>query len=94
MRNQNSIVSSHSLIKYALNPWLLSGITSFGIALLAYSYSLIKLPLSVAYPVMTSIGLIIVAITSFFFFKESFSTIKVIGTLFIIIGVTLVAQSK
>lgn len=82
-----------SIIKSILNPYLLLGLTCFGLALGAYSYSLTKYELSVAYPVMTSLGLIIVAQTSAFLFQESFGLQKILGTALIIIGVVLVARA-
>lgn len=74
------------------DPFLLLGIISFGLALGAYSYSLTKFDLSVAYPIMTSLGLVIVALFSFFFFKESYHVTKILGTILILIGVILVAK--
>ncbi|MFT9850462.1 SMR family transporter [Aneurinibacillus sp. REN35] len=84
---------AHLLVKLFFNPYLLMGVISFGLALGAYSYSLTRFPLSVGYPLMTSLGLIIVSLFSFFFFAEQFSAGKIAGTALIIIGVLLVARS-
>ncbi len=85
--------SAHLLVKLFLNPYLFTGILSFGLALGAYSYSLTRFPLSVGYPLMTSLGLIIVSLFSYFVFAEQFSAGKIAGTVLIMLGVLLVARS-
>ena len=84
---------SESLVMKAVTqPYLWLGAFCFGLALLAYAYSLAKMELSVAYPIMTSVGLIVVALASLLLFQEQFSTLKIIGTVLIIAGVVLVAR--
>ncbi len=73
-------------------PLLYLGITAFVLALGAYSFALSRLELSVAYPVMTSLGLIIVAAASIAFFGESFGLKKLAGTALIIFGVVLLTR--
>ncbi len=84
---------SSVFIKMMLNPYLLLGVVSFGLALGAYSYSLSKFDLSVAYPLMTSLGLIIVALFSVVIFKENFSAGKIFGTILILLGVIFFARA-
>lgn len=81
------------LPKVVLSPFLIAGVASFGLALVTYSYSLTKLPLSLGYPIMSSVGLIIVAVSSVLFFEETYTLPKLLGTLLILVGVFLVAQS-
>lgn len=81
------------LLRAAFNPWLLGGLLCFGLALGGYSYTLTRFPLSVAYPIMTSLGLILVAAASVLFFQEGYSTVKLVGTLLIIGGVVLVGTA-
>lgn len=53
------------------NPYFIGGLVSFGLALLGYRYVLGKgLKLSLAYPVFTSSGFIIVLIASSLFLKK------------------------
>jgi len=81
------------LFKKAISqPALLAGIFSFGLALVAYSFVLTKLNLSIAYPVMVSMGLIVVVLASRFLLNESISLLQVFGFVLIISGVWMVAR--
>lgn len=73
-------------------PFLYIGVLSFGLALVFYSLVLKTMHLSVAYPVMVSLGLIIVTLASYFFLNESIRWIQIIGFGLIIVGVWLVAK--
>jgi spermidine export protein MdtJ len=73
-------------------PYLYFGVISFGAALAVYSLALTKLDLSIAYPLMTSLGLIFVAAASIILFGESFGATKTAGTVLIMAGITLVAR--
>jgi len=75
-----------------LNPYFLAGLASFGLALIGYKFVLGKgLKLSLAYPVFTSSGFIIVLLASAYFFKERLHWVQWLGIAFILIGVWLTA---
>ncbi len=78
--------------KAALEPALWAGILSFAMALAAYSLVLSRLNLSVAYPIMVSMGLIIVVLVSYFVFREVITPLQIAGFVFIIAGVWMVAR--
>ena len=71
---------------------IISGIICFALGLAAYSYVLSSMNLSVAYPVMSSSGFVIIGIVSWFFFHEAIVLKQVIGMIAIIIGIWLVAS--
>ncbi len=73
------------------NYWLWAGIALFGLAFILYSLVLTRINLSIAYPVMTSLGLVIITLVSILVFKEVITGIQAGGLLFIIIGVWLVS---
>lgn len=73
-------------------PALFLGVLSFGLALAAYSFVLTRLNLSVAYPIMISVGLVIVVCVSYFFLNESISILQIVGFGLIILGVWFVAK--
>lgn len=75
-----------------LNPWLILGVALFVGALGAYSVVLSKMNLSIAYPLMTSLGFIIVTIFSFLVFKETISGLQLLGLLVILGGIWLVSN--
>jgi spermidine export protein MdtJ len=94
MRSLGSFeLSASGFVKAVMNPYFIGGVISFALALAAYAVSLTKFPLSVAYPIMTSVGLLLVAAVSVAAFGESFTLARLFGTLLIIGGVVLVAQS-
>ncbi len=80
------------LLNMLLNPVLIVGIICFAIGLAAYCFVLTKLNLSVAYPIMTSVGYVIVIIASWLFLKETITLIQIAGFTFIIAGVWMVAH--
>ncbi|WP_446899532.1 EamA family transporter [Clostridium sp. LBM24168] len=71
---------------------VMTGIISYGISFLIWIKVLSKTELSYAYP-MVSLGYIITMIFSYFVFKENISFIRILGMLFIIVGVVLISQS-
>lgn len=74
------------------NGTVLGGIVLFGVNVLAYAYALNRIPLSQAYPIMTSVGFMIVVSASVFFFGESLDIYQVSGLLLILAGVILIAS--
>ncbi|GBF50869.1 cation transporter protein [Leptospira ryugenii] len=84
--------NANGLFQTLFNPYFILGLASFGLALLGYRFVLGKgLKLSLAYPVFTSSGFIIVLLASAFFFKERLNLTQWIGIVFILIGVWLTA---
>lgn len=79
-------------LKAASNPAILLGIASFVIALVAYGYVLSKLNLSIAYPIMTSMGFLIVILASWLLLGETITLVQLFGFIIIISGVWMVAR--
>lgn len=70
---------------------VLVGITLFAVNVLAYAYALNRIPLSQAYPIMTSVGFVIVVSASVFFFGETLDIYQISGMFLIVAGVVLIA---
>lgn len=81
-----------SIISILKNVPVMCGIISYGVSFLLWIKVLSKVELSYAYP-MVSIGYILIMFFSYFIFKENISLMRLLGVLFIIIGVVLVARS-
>ncbi|MEQ9459927.1 MAG: SMR family transporter [Phycisphaeraceae bacterium] len=77
-----------------LDPILITGILCFGLALAFYAFALTKIDLSIGYPAMTSLGLIIVAAWSAVVFGEKLSIIRLAGMAAILLGVALLFWSS
>ncbi|TGL64708.1 SMR family transporter [Leptospira sarikeiensis] len=86
----NSTPGIEGLIKTFLHPVFFAGLVSFGIALLGYRWVLGNgLKLSLAYPLFTSAGFIIVLVASAIFFKEELNWTQWTGIGLILAGVWL-----
>lgn len=83
---------AQSLVQVIKNPWLLLGVTLFGLALAAYSIVLSKINLSTAYPIMTGAGFLIVFLVSAFYLRESITYIHILGASLIMAGLWMLAQ--
>ena len=81
------------LLKHILlNPLVMSGILLFGLNVICYAYALSRIPLSTAYPIMTSVGFLIVISASTFLLHESLAAIQIAGIVLILAGVAMVAS--
>jgi len=92
VRDKGIRLDIKSLIALVFEPAILGGILCFILALVAYGFVLSKMNLSIAYPLMTSIGFMVVILASWLLLKESITLIQVIGFFFILSGVWLVAK--
>ncbi len=82
----------HAFWKASFQPAILLGVVSFALALVGYSIVLTRLNLSVAYPTMVSMGLVIVVLASHFFLSEAIRPVQIVGFLLIISGVWMVTR--
>lgn len=68
------------------------GVICFVTALVLYLYVLLRVPLSVAYPIMTAAAFAIVAAASQIFFRESLTLSHIAGFALIVCGIYFVAR--
>ncbi len=71
------------------NKWLFLGASLFIFSFVFYLFVLSKLQLNLAYPVMVSAGIVLVAIGSWAFFQEQVSQWQILGIFLIIFGIFL-----
>ena len=88
---QTKSVAANSWELFA-TPSLALGIFCLGLAVIAYAIALRNINLSVAYPVMTTSVVVLVALFSAVFFGEPVTLVKAVGTVIVISGVVLLAQ--
>lgn len=74
------------------NGYFFSGILFFALALVLYAQVLAKMNLSVAYPIMTSVGFVIVVGFSVFALQEQLFWWQWVGIVLILTGVFLLSQ--
>ena len=81
-----------NIIPMVFQPFVFMGIVTFGISSIFWLVVLSRIELSLAYP-LVSVAYIVVALFSYFVFKENVSMIRWIGILTICLGVYLVSRS-
>ena len=79
------------MINMLLNPFVFSGIGSYGVGFIAYLFALSKLDQSFAYP-MFSLGYVLVAVFNWVFLNEAFSATRLAGVIVIVFGVWLLGR--
>jgi multidrug transporter EmrE-like cation transporter len=79
-------------LKLAANPAILGGMTCYAISLVVWIMALSRVPVSIAYP-MLSIGYLLNAVAAWAWFGEALGAQKLLGIGFIILGVWLITRS-
>lgn len=72
-----------------LNPWIIAGLLSAVVAAFAWILAMTRLPLSVAYP-FVSLTYPLVFCLGWLLFGESLSGWRILGVLFILVGVAVI----
>lgn len=83
-------LDSFSIVDMFFSWYVWGGVVIYGIATFCWLKVLSMLPLSVAYP-FQSLAYLFGIILAYFLFGETLSVWKVMGSLFIFIGVTMIA---
>lgn len=79
-------------LRLAINPFLLSGLVTYGLSLCVWLLVLSRLEVSTAYPLM-SLGFIINAVAAYYLFGEPLSVTRIAGIFIIMFGVYLVSRN-
>lgn len=79
------------LMRMLFNPFVFSGIASYGVGFIAYLFALSKLDQSFAYP-MFALGYVLVAVFNWTFLHEPFSMGRFAGVIIIVFGVWLLGK--
>ena len=88
----SSITSAPSMLLNALmSPIVIAGLAIFGISALSWLVVLSRVNLSIAYP-MVSLGYVVTVFFSWLIFKESMTSITIMGCLAIALGVFLISR--
>jgi multidrug transporter EmrE-like cation transporter len=83
---------SDMLWKMGTQGFFVAGVICYMISLLVWIIGLSRVPVSVAYP-MLSLGYVINAVAAYYLFGESITITRWLGIGFIIVGVWLVAKT-
>jgi drug/metabolite transporter (DMT)-like permease len=81
-----------TLIKVIVTPYILLGLVLYSVAMLLWLSILSRVELSYAYP-MLSLSYVFIVLASWLIFDEHISLLRLMGVLFICLGVTMVGRS-
>ena len=92
---RNPTDSSTDLFTQLLRQWpLVMAVGCYGVSFIIYGYVLRAIDLSVAYPVFSSVTLVLLAVIGVAALNEPFSMTKVVGAALIVVGVVLLARTQ
>lgn len=80
------------ILKLISNPALMGGVFLLVASFPLYAAALQRLPLSTAFPLITSLTFVIAALLSWFFLKESLTLTNILGILLLIASLWLIAK--
>ena len=80
-----------AVLRLLTNYYLVFGLIFFALNVMFYVVALSKINLSVAYPIMTTGGFLLISIFSIFYLRESLTILQIVGIALMAIGITLVA---
>lgn len=93
---QIGYINSANLLSLTLksftNVYVILGLLSYALAAVSWIIVLSRVDLSYAYP-MLSLGYIVILLISIFFLNEVVTTMRITGTILIIVGVSLIFRS-
>ena len=75
------------------SPWVLAGLTCFGLSALFWLFVLSRIPVSTAYP-FVALGIAITAVSGRFLLGEPISASKALGIVLVVLGVMTVGASS
>lgn len=88
----NANPNLHFPMNYIANPWFYAAISLYMISTFVWTQVLTKLPLSVAYPIV-SFAYILTVLGAFFFFHEKITHLGILGVFLIMTGISLTVIS-
>ncbi|WP_421783293.1 EamA family transporter [Kiloniella litopenaei] len=76
-----------------INPWLITAVVLYAAATLLWVWILRSVPLSFAYS-FSALAFVIVPIAASFLFKESLGWQNIVGTIFIVLGISIISLKE
>jgi quaternary ammonium compound-resistance protein SugE len=73
---------------------LFIALSCYGIAFVAYMFALRSVPVSTAYPLITSLSVVLIIISARVFFEEPITLYSMVGTLFVLVGVFILMRAS
>lgn len=88
-----NVISAMTVIKTIFTPLVLFGFVCYGISSIFWIMALSKNDLSFAYPLLLSLGLVLIVLISWVFLKEQMTLERIAGIMLVAIGVYFLFKS-
>ena len=85
--------TTEKIISLATNWYLVFGLLLFASNVGFYVIALKRINLSIAYPIMTSGGFLLISLFSVYYLKEQLGALQISGIVLIAVGITLLAYN-
>ncbi|CAM3131056.1 EamA family transporter [Filibacter tadaridae] len=92
-KKEHDFGSVFDILKVLFSPYIFTGLIMYGVATVIWLFILTKVQLSVAYP-LQSFAYVITLFGAYFIFGEPLTFWKVVGVLFIMLGVSIIGISE
>ena len=80
------------ILSVALEPLISIALICYALGMVGYLFLLSKVELTIVYPVCTSLTFVGITFFGWFILKEPFNLFKIIGIVFIVIGIILIEK--
>ena len=79
------------IIALLINPWVITGLIATFLGGVSWMLTMTRFEISYAFPFM-SLNYILILVAGVFLFNESFTLVKLMGTLLVLVGVIVIAK--
>lgn len=83
----------HAVMRIALDPWTLAGLTLFGVSFFFMAGALSRADLTFAYPMMSAIVYLLLAVISCTMFNERLTPARISAMLLILAGISILSRN-
>jgi multidrug transporter EmrE-like cation transporter len=90
-RRVENLTESFNLVNAA---GLFIALSCYGIAFVAYMFALRSIPVSIAYPLITSLSVVLIIVFAWGFFEEPITPYSIVGTIFVLVGVFILMRAS
>ena len=94
MQNADFSLEKRPIMALLSNPWIWAGLFSASVLLGCYLYAIRGIEISIAYPTVTGIAMLGLALLGAWLFAESLTLPKIIGVGLVIVGIFLITQKS
>lgn len=80
------------LLRILMEPWVMGGLSLYGLGAIVWLFALARVDVSFAYP-FVGLGFLLVMVFGFVVFDDSLGPMRILGTLLVVSGVVLISRT-